>query len=251
MNATADTPPLLLEVRGLTKSFGGLAAVRDLSFRVGEGEILGLIGPNGSGKTTAFNLVTGLLVPDAGHIRLAGEEITGFRPHAVCARGIVRTFQLVRPFAHLSALQNVMVGRVYGCRRAGTLEDAAREAAEVLAFVGLTGKEIIPARQLTLVDRKRLELARALATRPRLLLLDEFMAGLNPQEVAAAVGLIRAIRQAGIAVVMIEHIVKAVLGLSDRVVVLNAGQAIAEGPPGAIAGDRRVIEAYLGDPGHA
>lgn len=251
MDGTAATEGALLEVRGLTRSFGGLAAVRDLSFTVGEGEILGLIGPNGSGKTTAFNLITGLLAPDAGEIRLAGEKITGFRPHAICARGMVRTFQLVRPFAHLSALQNVMVGRIYGSHRAGDLQTASREAAEVIAFVGLTGKEQIPARQLTLVDRKRLELARALATRPRVLLLDEFMAGLSPQEVAAAVGLIRGIRQAGIAIIIIEHIVKAVLGLSDRVVVLNAGQAIAEGPPGAIAADRRVIEAYLGEAGHA
>ncbi|MGH2403823.1 MAG: ABC transporter ATP-binding protein [bacterium] len=251
MSGTEGAGGALLDVRGLTKSFGGLAAVRDLSFVVGEGEILGLIGPNGSGKTTAFNLITGLLAPDAGHIRLAGEEITGLRPHAICSRGIVRTFQLVRPFAHLSALQNVMVGRIYGRHRANDLDAASHEAREVIAFVGLTGKERISARQLTLVDRKRLELARALATQPRLLLLDEVMAGLNPQEIAAAVGLIRAIREAGIAVIMIEHIVKAVLGLSDRVVVLNAGQVIAEGPPRAIARDHRVIEAYLGAPGHA
>lgn len=236
----------MLEVQGLTKSFGGLAAVKNLSFPVREGEILGLIGPNGSGKTTAFNLITGLLAPDAGHIWLAGEEITGLRPYAVCAKGVARTFQLVRPFAHLPALQNVMVGRIYGREPVASLAVASDEAREILGFVGLAGKEQVPARRLTLVDRKRLELARALATHPRLLLLDEFMAGLNPQEVQAAIALIRRIREGGCTVIMIEHILKAVLGLSDRIVVLTAGQVIAEGPPEAIARDPRVIEAYIG-----
>lgn len=225
-----------------------MAAVKNLSLAVGEGEILGLIGPNGSGKTTAFNLITGMLAPDAGHIRLGGEEITALRPHAICAKGIARTFQLVKPFLHLPALQNVAVGRVYGRKSAANLTAAASEAREILAFVGLAGKEQILAKHLTLVDRKRLELARALATRPRLLLLDEFMAGLNPQEVQAAMGLIRRIRDGGGTIIMVEHIVKAVLGLSDRVTVLNAGEVIAEGPPEAIARDARVIEAYLGSP---
>lgn len=237
----------LLEVRGLTRAFGGLTAVKGLSFAVAEGEILGLIGPNGSGKTTAFNLIAGLLRPDSGRVWLAGDDITAMAPHAICARGVARTFQLVRPFAHLSALQNVMVGRIYGRHVASSLEAAAREAAEALGFVGLAGREDVPARQLTLVDRKRLELARALATRPRLLLLDEFMAGLNPQEVAAAMGLLRRIRDSGCTIVMIEHIVRAVLGLSDHVVVINAGQAIAEGPPEVIVRDPGVIEAYIGE----
>jgi branched-chain amino acid transport system ATP-binding protein len=237
----------LLEVRGLTKSFGGLTAVKGLTFAVAEGEILGLIGPNGSGKTTAFNLIAGLLRPDSGQVWLAGNDITALAPHTICAKGVARTFQLVRPFAHLSARRNVMVGRVYGRHAAGSLGAAAREATEALALVGLAGKEDILARQLTLVDRKRLELARALATRPRLLLLDEFMAGLNPQEVAGAMGLLRRIRDSGCTIVMIEHIVKAVLGLSDHVVVLSAGQAIAEGPPEVIVRDPRVIEAYIGD----
>ena len=241
----------LLDVRGLTKSFGGVTAVKALSFAVAEGEILGLIGPNGSGKTTAFNLIAGLLRPDGGQVWFAGDEITALAPHAICARGVARTFQLVRPFAHLSALQNVMVGRVYGREAAANLGTASREAADVLEFVGLAGKAALPARHLTLVDRKRLELARALATRPRLLLLDEFMAGLNPQEVAAAMGLFRRIREAGCTVVMIEHIIKAVLGLSDHVIVLNAGQAIAEGPPEVIVRDPRVIEAYIGETAHA
>ncbi len=241
----------LLDVRGLTKSFGGVTAVKALSFSVAEGEILGLIGPNGSGKTTAFNLIAGLLRPDGGQVWFAGDEITALAPHAICAKGLARTFQLVRPFPHLSALQNVMVGRIYGRDAAGSVAAASREAAEVLAYMGLAGKAAIPARQLTLVDRKRLELARALATRPRLLLLDEFMAGLNPQEVAAAMGLVRRIREAGCTVVMIEHIIKAVLGLSDHVIVLNAGQAIAEGPPEVIVRDPRVIEAYIGETARA
>jgi branched-chain amino acid transport system ATP-binding protein len=241
----------LLDVQGLTKSFGGLAAVKGLTFSVREGEIVGFIGPNGSGKTTAFNLITGLLAPDAGHIWLAGEEITAFRPHAICAKGIARTFQLVKPFAHLSALHNVMVGAIYGREPVAALATAASQARETLAFVGLAGKDQVEARRLTLVDRKRLELARALATRPRLLLLDEFMAGLNPQEVQTAMALVRRIRETGPAVVMIEHIVTAVMGVSDRVIVLSAGQAIADGPPEAVARDPKVIDAYLGGVGVA
>ncbi len=250
MNATASDRRLL-DVQGLTRSFGGLAAVKGLTFSVREGEIVGLIGPNGSGKTTAFNLITGLLTPDAGHIRLDGEEITGARPHLICAKGIARTFQLVKPFAHLSALHNVMVGRIYGREPVAGLAVAASQAREILAFVGLGGKDLVEAKRLTLVDRKRLELARALATRPRLLLLDEFMAGLSPQEVQVAMTLIRRIREAGPAVVMIEHIVTAVMGVSDRVIVLSAGQAIAEGPPEAIARDPKVIDAYFGVTGGA
>jgi branched-chain amino acid transport system ATP-binding protein len=237
---------MILEVEGLTRRFGGLAAVKDLSFTVEQGEILGLIGPNGSGKTTAFNLITGFITPDAGHIHLDGKEITRLRPHAICVRGIARTFQLVRPFAHLTALENAMVGRLYGRERSATRRSAEAEAGEILAAVGLRGKDRVPARQLTLVERKRVELARALATRPRLLLLDEFMAGLTPQEVEAAMVMIRGIRDAGCTIIMIEHLVKAVLGLSDRILVLNAGQSIAQGPPGVISRDPRVIEAYLG-----
>jgi len=237
---------MILDVEGLTRRFGGLAAVKDLSFTVEQGEILGLIGPNGSGKTTAFNLITGFITPDDGHIRLDGEEITRLRPHAICVRGIARTFQLVRPFAHLTALENAMVGRLYGRERSATRTSAAAEAGEILAAVGLRGKDRVPTRQLTLVERKRVDLARALATRPRLLLLDEFMAGLTPQEVEAAMVMIRGIRDAGCTIIMIEHLVKAVLGLSDRIVVLNAGQSIAQGPPGVISRDPRVIEAYLG-----
>jgi len=239
---------MILEVEGLTRRFGGLAAVKDLSFSVAQGEILGLIGPNGSGKTTAFNLITGFMTPHAGHIRLDGREITGLKPHAICARGIARTFQLVRPFAHLTALENAMVGRLYGRERGANMRTAEAEAGDILAAVGLRGKDRLPSRQLTLVDRKRVELARALATGPRVLLLDEFMAGLTPQEVEAAMVMIRGIRDGGCTIIMIEHLVKAVLGLSDRIVVLNAGQSIAQGPPGVVSRDPRVIEAYLGAP---
>ena len=239
---------MILEVEGLTRRFGGLAAVKDLSFSVAQGEILGLIGPNGSGKTTAFNLITGFMTPHAGHIRLDGREITGLKPHAICARGIARTFQLVRPFAHLTALENAMVGRLYGRERSANMRTAEAEAGDILAAVGLRGKDRLPSRQLTLVDRKRVELARALATGPRVLLLDEFMAGLTPQEVEAAMVMIRGIRDGGCTIIMIEHLVKAVLGLSDRIVVLNAGQSIAQGPPGVVSRDPRVIEAYLGAP---
>jgi branched-chain amino acid transport system ATP-binding protein len=237
---------MMLDVERLTRRFGGLAAVRDLSFSVARGEILGLIGPNGSGKTTAFNLITGFITPHAGRIRLDGHDITGLRPHAICARGIARTFQLVRPFAHLTALENAMVGRLYGRERGASIGVAKVEAAEILAAVGLRGKDHVPSRQLTLVDRKRVDLARALATRPRVLLLDEFMAGLTPQEVEAGMTMIRGIRDAGCTIVMIEHLVKAVLGLSDRIVVLNAGQSIAQGPPDLVSRDPRVVEAYLG-----
>jgi branched-chain amino acid transport system ATP-binding protein len=237
---------MMLDVEGLTRRFGGLAAVRDLSFSLARGEILGLIGPNGSGKTTAFNLITGFITPHAGRIRLDGHDITGLKPHAICARGIARTFQLVRPFAHLTALENAMVGRLYGRERGAGMGAAETEAADILAAVGLRGKDHVPSRQLTLVDRKRVELARALATRPRVLLLDEFMAGLTPQEVEAAMAMIRGIRDGGCTIIMIEHLVKAVLGLSDRVVVLNAGQSIAQGPPEVVSRDPRVVEAYLG-----
>jgi branched-chain amino acid transport system ATP-binding protein len=233
----------LLEVERVAKGFGGVRAVHDVSFTLDEGELIGVMGPNGSGKTTLFNLIAGALRPDDGRIRLRGHDIAGLPPHRVCARGIARTFQLVRPFAGLTALENVLVGRLYG---RGGATGAVAEAERLLALVGLEGRARLPAAQLTLIDRKRLELARALATAPQLLLLDEFMAGLNPAETAAAMALIRRLQADGLTVLMVEHIVWALMDLSRRIVVLSAGEKIAEGPPEAVAADPAVVAAYLG-----
>jgi branched-chain amino acid transport system ATP-binding protein len=235
--------PAFLEVERLTKGFGGVLAVGDVSFTLEAGELLGVMGPNGSGKTTLFNLIAGALRPDRGRIRFQGHDIAGLTPHRVCARGVARTFQLVRPFAGLSALDNVRVGCLYGRRRG---LDARTEALRLLALVGLEGRATTPAAALTLMDRKRLELARALATSPDLLLLDEFMAGLNPAETAAAMALIRRLVADGLAVLMVEHIVWALMDLARRVVVLSAGEKIADGPPGEVAADPRVVDVYLG-----
>ena len=233
----------LLEVERLTKGFGGVLAVSDVSLTLEAGELLGVMGPNGSGKTTLFNLIAGALRPDRGRIRFQGRDIAGLSPHRVCARGVARTFQLVRPFAALSALDNVRVGCLYGRRRGA---DARTEALRLLALVGLEGRATTPAAALTLMDRKRLELARALATGPDLLLLDEFMAGLNPTETAAAMGLIRRLVADGLSVLMVEHIVWALMDLARRIVVLSAGEKIADGPPAAVAADSRVVDVYLG-----
>jgi branched-chain amino acid transport system ATP-binding protein len=230
----------LLEVEQLTKSFGGLCAVDGVSFSIEPGELLGIMGPNGSGKTTVFNLIAGTLAPDGGYIRLRGEEIGGLSPHRICGKGVARTFQLVRPFPALSALDNVRVGQLYG--RA----PARIDPRELLALVGLDGKAQARAADLTLVDRKRLELARALATSPCLLLLDEYLAGLNPAETAGAMGLIGALVAQGTSVLMVEHIVWALMKLSRRILVLSAGEKIAEGPPEAIATNSAVLDAYLG-----
>src|SRR5438552_1832821 len=195
----------LLEVERLSKGFGGVRAVHDVSFTLDEGELLGVMGPNGSGKTTLFNLIAGALRPDAGRIRFQGHDVTGLAPHRICARGIARTFQLVKPFAGLSALENVLVGRLFGRERASTV-GATADARRLLALVGLEGRAGQPASALTLMDRKRLELARALATSPRLLLLDEFMAGLNPAETESAMALIRRLQGEGVTLLMVEHI---------------------------------------------
>jgi branched-chain amino acid transport system ATP-binding protein len=235
----------LLEVERVSKRFGGVRAVHDVSFSLDEGEVLGIMGPNGSGKTTLFNLIAGALPPDAGRIRLHGHDIAGLPAHRVCARGIARTFQLVRPFAGLTALDNVLVGRLYG-RSRSTAAEAIGEAERLLALVGLEGRGHVAAAQLTLVDRKRLELARALAASPHLLLLDEFMAGLNPVETGAAMALIRRLQAEGTTILMVEHIVWALLDLSRRIIVLSAGEKIAEGSPEAVAADPAVVDVYLG-----
>jgi len=236
----------LLKVEGLYKSFGGLMAIRDLSFEVEEGSIVGLIGPNGSGKTTTLNLLTGFLKPDSGTITFMGKNITGLPRCQACQNGIARTFQLTKAFLQFTALQNVMVGRAYGQSPARNLKVAAEEAREILAQVGLLDRADVLAKDLTLMQRKRLELARALAARPRLLLLDELMAGLNPGEAEDAMALLRRIRDSQITLIVVEHIVKAIVGLSDRIIVLNMGEKIAEGPPGEICCDPHVIEVYLG-----
>jgi len=235
----------LLEVERVCKGFGGVRAVHEVSFALDEGELVGIMGPNGSGKTTLFNVIAGALAPDAGHVRLHGRDIAGLAPHRVCAHGIARTFQLVRPFAGLTALENVLVGRLFG-RAGAAAAGAAAEAERLLALVGLEGRAEVPAAQLTLMDRKRLELARALATSPRLLLLDEFMAGLNPTETATAMALIRTLVAQGLTVLMVEHIVWALMELSQRIIVLSAGEKIAEGPPDVIAADPAVVDVYLG-----
>ena len=234
----------LLAARGLSKRFGGLQAVAGLDLSVAPGEMLGLIGPNGAGKTTVFNLLSGFLAPDGGEIVFAGRSIAGLPPHAICRLGLARTFQIVRPFPRMTVLENVRVGALARFPRAS---EALAQAREVVARVGLGTRERVAAGALTLADRKRLELARALATGPSLLLLDEVMAGLNPTEIEAIIQLIRSIHDSGVSILLIEHNMRAVMALSHRIVVLSFGERIAEGAPAEIANHPRVVEAYLGE----
>lgn len=240
-----------LSVQNLSKSFGGLAVIQELSFFVNEGEILGVIGPNGSGKTTLFNLITGFLKADNGSILFSGDAVTNRRPSIICKYGITRTFQMVKPFMHLTALENVTAGRAYGREPARTLKQARREAEEILDMTGLAKKQHILGENLNLIDRKRLEIARALAARPKLLLLDEVFAGLNHAEVEEALQLVSALKAQGISMMIVEHVIRVILGVSNRVIVLSSGVKIFEGSPEDAVKDQKVIEAYLGEDFHA
>ncbi len=233
----------MLEVAGLSKAFGGLKAVDEASLTVDAGEIVGLIGPNGAGKTTLFAAIAGFHRPDAGRIAFDGSDITGLPPHKICAAGMVRTFQITQPFAKITVRENIMVGAYFTTadRRA-----AAAKAEAVAAQVGMADQLDQNGADLTVAGRKRLELARALATGPRLLLLDEVMAGLNPTEISEIVAILKAIRKAGVTILLIEHVMQAVTSLAERVYVLNQGRMIAEGTPAAIAENPLVVEAYLG-----
>jgi branched-chain amino acid transport system ATP-binding protein len=237
----------LLEVENVSKAFGGVLAINRVSFNLYQGEVLGLIGPNGAGKSTLFNLITGIFKPDTGRIRFNERDITGIAPYRICQSGIARTFQLVKPFSRLTSLENVMVGRAYGSQSARNIKQSRIESEQILVLTGLGNKQRQVAGMLSLIDRKRLEIARALATRPQLLLLDEMMAGLNPAELNDAIALIKSIRDSGISLIVVEHVMKVIMGISDRVMVLKVGEKIADGTPHEVASNRQVIEAYLGE----
>ncbi len=234
----------MLQLERVTKRFGGLTAVRDVTLAVSAGDLVGIIGPNGAGKTTLFNVIAGYYRPEEGRVLLEGRDVTGQAPHAICRLGLTRTFQIVKPFGNLSVADNVMIGSL---TRVTSMRAARVDAERVIETCGLRAYAATPAKALPIGLRKRLEVARALATRPRLLLLDEVMAGLNPAEVAGMVELIRRLHADGLTLVVIEHIMAAMMRLAHRIVVLHHGELIAQGPPASVAGDRRVIDAYLGE----
>jgi branched-chain amino acid transport system ATP-binding protein len=239
----AQPPAPALVIRGLSKRFGGLRAVQDVSFSVKENETLALIGPNGAGKTTSFHLITGFHRPDSGSVMAFGKEIVGLRPHDICALGLARTFQVAKPFGAMTVLANVMTGAFLRDRHIAIAREKAREA---IAFVGLAAKEQTAAKDLTTIDQRRLEMARALATEPRLLLLDEVMAGLNPAEIDQAVALVDKLSGRGLTIVIVEHVMRAIMAVARHIVVLDHGQKIAEENPKEIVANPEVIRAYLG-----
>lgn len=238
---------ILLSVQGVTKRFGGLQALTQVTFDLPSGQILGLIGPNGAGKTTLFNAINGVFPPEEGRVVFRGQDITRAKPYALARMGLARTHQIVRPLNELTVRENVMVGACFG-RENQSLGAAARTADEVLEFVGLGNRADQPAGSLNVAQKKRLEMARALASRPYLLLLDEVLAGLNHSEIDGMIQTVLEIRKQGVTIIMIEHVMKAIMNVSDRIMVLDYGEQIAEGSPRQIAKDERVIEAYLGDP---
>jgi branched-chain amino acid transport system ATP-binding protein len=237
----------ILEGKGVTKYFGGLAAVQDIDFFVDPGEVIGLIGPNGAGKTTLFNLISAALVPKPGTIYFKGQNITGMKPYKICRMGISRTFQTVKIFANLPVIENVRVGALFGSPQRNSGAVATQKAGELLEFVGLTKVAYLPARDLTLANQKRLEVARALAADPEVLLLDETMAGLTHTEIDQAMELVKKMHEKGITIIMIEHVMKAIMNVCNRIIVLNYGKKLAEGTPQEIASSKTVVEVYLGE----
>jgi branched-chain amino acid transport system ATP-binding protein len=237
----------ILQIRDVSKRFGGLQALSCATFDLPQGQILGIIGPNGAGKTTLFNCINGVYPPEEGKVIFRGQDITGWKPYRIARQGLARTHQIVQPLEELTVLENVMAGSCYGHERR-SLDEAEEIADQVLAFVGMAERREELAASLNVAQKKRLELARALAARPHLLLLDEVLAGLNPTEIAEMVDVVRAIREQGVTILIIEHVMHALMNVSDRVIVLDYGQQIAEGTPDEIANNPKVIEAYLGDP---
>jgi len=236
----------LLEVRNVWKYFGGLAALKNVSFRY-DGGILGIIGPNGAGKTTLFNVISGVYRPSKGRVFFDGRDITGLKPHKICKLGIVRTFQIPRPFSNETVLENVVAARLFGGPGTISISEAEEETMEILEFIGLREKANVVAKSLNIHERKRLEIGRCLATKPKIMMLDEVASGLTPAEVDEMVELIKKINRTGINIIWIEHVMRAIMRAAERIIVLDYGEIISEGPPEAVAKDPKVIKAYLGE----